>query len=71
MNRIDDGRIDEGPFAAEERGTVTVVTDEGCVSIEYPGGRQERVRVPLEQVPSYRSLVGRGWRRLPPLASRP
>ena len=51
----------------EAPGTVHDVSDEGCVCVEYPGGRTERIHVPLEQVPRYRALLGRPWCRLPPL----
>jgi hypothetical protein len=52
--------------ARDEIGIIHDVTDEGWVSIESPTGRRMSLRVPLEQVPHYRSLVGSDWRRLPP-----
>ncbi len=61
----------EGAEIVTARGTVNEVSDDGLVSVEYPGGRRATIRVPLEQVPSYRLLLGRDWRRLPPLASQP
>jgi hypothetical protein len=66
-------RVEEQPSdsSVSPHGLVSDVTEDGVVCIEYPGGKRCTVRVPLELVPSYRSLVGQDWRRLPSLASQP
>lgn len=47
--------VEEIPF---ELAVVEAVTDEGVVRLRWPHGREDTLRIPLEQVPRFKRLIG-------------